>query len=84
MDAEGMGEIDIRVTHPIRLLKIAEDVLAVITSELVGGETIGIVPLDQGAHITPACIDIEYTPPVSIQGTYRCASAHIGNTPFHN
>ena len=83
MDAQGVGEIDIRIAHPVQLLKIklacavqhplAEDVLVVITSELVGGETIGIVPLDNGAHLTPAplCLQYSFNPPLSIQGNYR-------------
>ncbi len=56
------------VKHPL-----AEDVLVIITSEMVGGETVGIVPLDQGVHVTPAAIDIEYSfsPPMSIQGNYK-------------
>ena len=83
MDTQGLGEIDIRISHPVQLLKIklacavqhplTEDVLVVITSELVGGETMGIVPLDFGAHVTPAAIDIAYSfnPPLSIQGNYK-------------
>jgi hypothetical protein len=56
MDVNGLGEIDMRIAHPVELLTIklacaiqhplAEDVLVVITSEVVGGETVGIVPLD--------------------------------------
>ena len=83
MDAQGLGEIDIRIAHPVQLLKIklacavqhpnAEDVLVVITSEVVGGETVGIVPLDNGAHLTPASLNIEYSfnPPAHIQGNYK-------------
>jgi hypothetical protein len=82
-DAQGLGEIDIRIAHPVQLLKIklacavqhplSEDVLVVITSEMVGGETVGIVPLDQGAHVTPAPVDIQYSfiPPATISGNYK-------------
>ena len=83
IDAQGLGEIDIRITHRVPLLKInlacavqhpfSEDLLLVITSEMVVGGTVGIVPLDQGSHVTPVAVDIQYSwiPPANINGNYK-------------
>ena len=80
IDAQGLGEIDIRIAHRVQLLKIklacavqhpfSEDLLLVITSEMVVGGTVGIVPLDQRSHVTPVAVDIQYSwiPPANING----------------
>ena len=97
IDAQGLGEIDIRIAHRVQLLKIklacavqhpfSEALLVVITSEMVVGGTVGIVPLDQGSHVTPVAFDIQYSwiPPANINGNYKFHARKLDaeNAPHH-
>ena len=97
IDAQGLGEKDIRIAHRVQLLKIklacavqhpfSEALLVVITSEMVVGGTVGIVPLDQGSHVTPVAFDIQYSwiPPANINGNYKFHARKLDaeNAPHH-